>query len=66
MEKYGLKAQEVAVSKKLYGSNRLSRPARQGFASKLWDNMQDPMIKVLLVALAINMLFAYMGQADWV
>ena len=24
------------------------------------------MIKVLLVALAINMLFAYMGQADWV
>lgn len=66
MEKYGLKAQEVAVSKKLYGSNRLSRPAQQGFASKLWDNMQDPMIKVLLVALAINMLFAYMGQADWV
>ena len=66
MEKYGLKAQEVVVSKKLYGRNILTRPKRQGFASKLWENMQDPMIRVLLVALAINMLFAYMGQADWV
>ena len=66
MEKYGLKAQEVAVSKKLHGRNILTRPVRQNFASKLWENMQDPMIRVLLVALAINMLFAYMGQADWV
>ena len=66
MEKYGLKAQEVAVSTKLYGRNILTRPKRQGFASKLWENMQDPMIRVLLVALAINMLFTYMGQADWV
>ena len=66
MKQYGLKNSEVSASKKLYGSNILPQPARQSFANKLWENMQDPMIKILLVALGINMLFVYMGQADWV
>lgn len=66
MKQYGLKNSEVAASKKLYGSNILPQPARQSFAHKLWENMQDPMIKILLVALGINMVFVYMGQADWV
>ena len=66
MKQYGLKNSEVIASKKLYGSNILPQPARQSFANKLWENMQDPMIKILLVALGINMLFVYMGQADWV
>lgn len=66
MKQYGLKNSEVIASKKLYGSNILPQPARQSFANKLWENMQDPMIKILLVALGINMLFVYMGLADWV
>lgn len=66
MKQNGLKNSEVIASKKLYGSNILPQPARQSFANKLWENMQDPMIKILLVALGINMLFVYMGQADWV
>ena len=66
MKQYGLKNSEVSARKKLYGSNILPQPARQSFANKLWENMQDPMIKILLVALGINMLFVYMGQADWV
>ena len=66
MKQYGLKNSEVSASKNLYGSNILPQPARQSFAHKLWENMQDPMIKILLVALGINMLFVYMGQADWV
>ena len=66
MKQYGLKNSEVAASKKLYGSNILPQPARQSFAHKLWENMQDPMIKILLVALGINMVFVYMGQADLV
>ena len=61
MKQYGLKNSEVIASKKLYGSNILPQPARQSFANKLWENMQDPMIKILLVALGINM-----GQADLV
>lgn len=66
MKQYGLKSSEVTASKKLYGSNILPQPARQSFAHKLWENMQDPMIKILLVALGINMVFVYMGQADLV
>ena len=66
MKQYGLKNSEVIASKKLYGSNILPQPVRQSFAHKLWENMQDPMIKILLVALGINMLFVYMGQADLV
>ena len=66
MKQYGLKNSEVSASKKLYGSNILPQPARQSFAHKLWENMQDPMIKILLVALGINMVFVYMGQADLV
>lgn len=66
MKQYGLKNSEVIASKKLYGGNILPQPARQSFAHKLWENMQDPMIKILLVALGINMLFVYMGQADLV
>ena len=63
MKQYGLKNSEVSASKKLYGSNILPQPARQSFAHKLWENMQDPMIKILLVALGINMVFVYMGIA---
>lgn len=66
MKQYGLSSTEVAASTKQYGKNVLPQPARQSFAHKLWENMQDPMIKILLVALGINMLFVYMGQADWV
>lgn len=66
MKQYGLKNSEVIASKKLYGSNILPQLARQSFAHKLWENMQDPMIKILLVALGINMVFVYMGQADLV
>lgn len=66
MKQYGLKSSEVIASKKLNGSNILPQPARQSFAHKLWENMQDPMIKILLVALGINMVFVYMGQADLV
>ena len=66
MKQYGLKNSEVSASKKLYGSNILPQPARQSFAHKLWENMQDPMIRILMVALMINVLFVYSGHGDWV
>ena len=66
MKQYGLKNSEVIASKKLYGSNILPQPARQSFVHKLWENMQDPMIRILMVALMINVLFVYSGHGDWV
>ncbi|MGM9583852.1 MAG: calcium-translocating P-type ATPase, PMCA-type [Phascolarctobacterium sp.] len=65
MQKYGLSSQEVQESKGRYGRNILPTPPRQSFMSKLGDNLQDPMIKILLVALLINVAFIYSGHSDW-
>lgn len=66
MKQYGLSSTEVAASTKQYGKNVLPQPLRQGFAQKLRDNLQDPMIRILMVALMINVLFVYSGHGDWV
>ena len=66
MQKYGLNSQQVQRSQVLHGRNILPQPQQQSFLKKLGENLQDPMIKILLVALLINMLFAYSGQGDWV
>ena len=66
MQKYGLNSQQVQRSQVLHGRNILPQPQQQSFLKKLGENLQDPMIKILLVALLINMVFAYNGQGDWV
>ena len=66
MKKYGLSSKEAQHAQELFGRNILPQPRNKSFTSKLWENLQDPMIKILLVALVINMLFAYSGQGDWV
>ena len=66
MQKYGLNSQQVQRSQVLHGRNILPQPQQQSFLKKLGENLRDPMIKILLVALLINMLFAYSGQGDWV
>ena len=65
MTKFGLTGEEAAQSLKEYGNNALSKPPRQTFLEKLLDNFQDPIIRILIVALLINVVFAYMGYADW-
>ena len=61
----GLSEQEVAESRRLHGDNRLTEHATESFWDKLWDNFNDPIIKILCVALIINVVFAFMGQAKW-
>ena len=65
MQRYGLSSQEVQESIRRHGQNILPVPPRQSFMSKLRDNLQDPMIKILLVALLINVAFIYNGHSDW-
>ena len=66
MTKYGLTSQEAEESLKKYGNNALSKPPQQTFFEKLLDNFQDPIIRILIVALLINVGFVYMGYADWI
>ena len=61
----GLNQKQVEESRKRHGSNRLSEQKGQSFAKKIWENLQDPMIRILCVALGINLLFAIMGETAW-
>ncbi|MBP3264944.1 MAG: calcium-translocating P-type ATPase, PMCA-type [Acidaminococcaceae bacterium] len=65
MKKIGLTSEEAARSLKKFGNNALSKPPQQTFFDKLLDNFQDPIIRILMVALLVNVVFAYMGHADW-
>ena len=62
---FGLKSDEVLLSREKYGSNRLTEQKREGFFKKLIGNFGDPMIIILCVALAINILFAVLGKVAW-
>lgn len=66
MKKYGLTNEEVEASLRKYGNNALSQPPRTTFLQKLLENFQDPIIRILIFALLVNIIFVYMGHGDWV
>lgn len=65
MKKLGLNDLEVNESRKKYGDNKITEQKTEGFLDKLKDNFKDPMIKILCIALIINVIFAFLGQAEW-
>lgn len=60
----GLNEAEVKQSREKYGENRISRKRRKGFFLSFIDSFGDPMIKILLIALAINVIFLFQ-QSSW-
>ena len=58
----GLSQQEVRESWTREGDNTLSPGKGRSFFRQLLDNLGDPIIKVLLAALAINVLFLFRGE----
>ena len=65
MKIQGLNNEQVEQSRQKYGSNRMTEQKREGFFKKLYGNFGDPMIRILCVALVINLLFAIMGETEW-
>lgn len=65
MRNYGLNNSQVAESREKYGDNRLTELKTEGFWSKFKNNLGDPMIKILCVALIINIIFTFLGQTHW-
>lgn len=61
----GLSDAEVQASKAAHGDNRITEQAREGFWDKLKANFDDPIIKILIFALALNVFFAFMGKSEW-
>ena len=66
MKKFGLNSEQVRTSLEKYGNNTLSQPPRDTFLDKLLDNFKDPIIKILLFALFVNVVFVFMGHGDWI
>ena len=57
----GLTDAEAATSAQKHGRNILSTAKRKSFLSRFLSNFSDPVIKILLVALAVNIIFAFRG-----
>ncbi len=55
---------EVEASRRRDGSNRLTQKPHRGFWRRFLSNLGDPVIRILLCALGLNLLFAFRG-ADW-
>jgi len=66
MKKFGLNSEQVRTSLEKFGNNTLSQPPRDTFLDKLLDNFKDPIIKILLFALFVNVVFVFMGHGDWI
>jgi calcium-translocating P-type ATPase len=62
---FGLTDAQVQESLEKHGNNSLTEQETESFWSKLKDNFGDPMIKILCVALVINVVFAFLGQTEW-
>ena len=65
MKSFGLTSGQAADSREKHGDNRLTEQKTEGFWSKLWNNLGDPMIKILCVALVVNIVFVFLGQTEW-
>lgn len=61
----GLSSKEVEVSRKQYGLNNLTQIPPDPLWKKILEGFKDPMIMILLVALVIQVILFFLGQAEW-
>lgn len=60
----GLTDTQAEQSRRLHGTNQLTRSKRNGFFRQFLSSFGDPIIKILLVALAVNLIFLF-HHFDW-
>lgn len=61
----GLREEERARSRERFGSNRLSKKRSKPFWRQFLSNLNDPVIRILLGALAVDLVLSFHGS-DWV
>ena len=61
----GLSENAVSESRNFYGANVVTTQKAEGFLDKLRTNLKDPIIVILIVALAVTVFLAAMGFAPW-
>ena len=65
MEFRGLSKHEVEESRKKNGTNALTQLPPDPLWKKILEGFKDPMIMILLVALVIQVVLFFLGQAEW-
>ncbi|QIK37570.1 calcium-translocating P-type ATPase, PMCA-type [Caldichromatium japonicum] len=61
----GLTEAEVIRARAEYGSNAVTSQKVETFWDKLIDNLKDPIIVILIVALAVTVGLMFFGYAEW-
>ena len=57
--KTGLNSKEVIESRKKYGINRITKKSKNSLFRLIIESLNDPIIKILLIALGIKVLFLF-------
>ena len=65
MKLTGLTSKQVEESRKQYGANTLTQIPSDPLWKKILEGFKDPMIMILLVALAIQVILFFLHQAEW-
>lgn len=60
----GLKDAQVIENRKKYGSNKITGQKKETFFSLLLETLQDPIIKILIIALLVKVIFLF-RDFDW-
>jgi len=61
----GLTNDQVLASRQEHGSNTLTKKKRRGFVLSFFTNFGDPMLKILLIALGIQVVFIF-NSGQWI
>ena len=65
MKLTGLTQKQVEESRNKYGSNALTQIPPDPLWKKILEGFKDPMIMILLVALAVQVVLWLMHRAEW-
>lgn len=65
MKLTGLTTQQVEESRSKHGSNSLTQIPPDPLWKKILEGFKDPMIMILLVALVVQVVLFFLGQAEW-
>lgn len=61
----GLSKKAVEESRKRYGTNALTQIPPEPLWKKILEGFKDPMIMILLVALVVQAVLFFLGEAEW-
>lgn len=65
MKLNGLSNEQVKKSREQYGANTLTQIPPGPLWKKILEGFKDPMIMILLVALAVQIVLFFLGQSEW-